>query len=70
MAFLPTINETPGPLLDAAGMIVFPGFPAADLYEFRLYATAVQIIIWSTIGLVFGALVSRLADRPRRAVAV
>ena len=62
MAFLPTIDETPGPLLDAAGTIVFPGFPAADLYEFRLYAMVVQMIIWSTIGLVFAALVSRLVE--------
>ncbi|MGH3643584.1 MAG: CbtA family protein, partial [Mycobacterium sp.] len=38
MLILPTIDETPGPLRDDAGNIVFGGFPADDLYEFRLYS--------------------------------
>jgi len=62
MLVLPTINETPGPMLDAAGNIVFPGFPAGDLYEFRLYGLVTQVIIWATIGLVFGAMASRLLE--------
>ena len=40
MLILPTINETPGPMVNDAGTIVFPGFPAVDLYEFRLYTLA------------------------------
>ena len=63
---LPTINEIPGPLTDDAGTIVFPGFPAVDLYEFRLYTLVTQLIIWTTIGLVFGAMASKLLEGSRR----
>jgi len=70
MLVMPTIDETPGPLRDDAGTIVLPGFPAADLYEFRLYGLLTQVIIWATIGLVFGELASRLLDgRKRESVA-
>jgi hypothetical protein len=65
MAILPTINETPGPIVNDAGVIVFPGFSAVDLYEFRLYALGTQVIIWATIGLVFAASASRLLDGKR-----
>ncbi len=65
MLVLPTIDETPGPMLDDAGVIVFPGFPAVDMYEFRLYALGTQVIIWTTIGLVSAALLSRLLDGRR-----
>ena len=41
-------------------------FPAEDLYEFRLYTLTTQVIIWTTIGLVFAALVSRLLEEARR----
>ena len=63
MLILPTIDETPGPLLDGAGNIVYEGFPADDLYEFRLYSFGTQVVMWATIGLVFAALASRLLDR-------
>ena len=63
MLVLPTVDETPGPIHDAAGTIVFPGFPAADLYEFRLFALGTQVIIWTTIGLAGAAMLSRLLDR-------
>jgi hypothetical protein len=66
MLVLPTINETPGPMRDDAGDIVFPGFPAGDLYEFRLYGLATQVVIWATIGLVFGAMAGRLLDGRRQ----
>ncbi|WP_179470551.1 CbtA family protein [Mycolicibacterium vinylchloridicum] len=62
MLILPTINETPGPMVNDAGTIVFGGFPAADLYEFRLYALGTQVIVWTTIGLFGGAMLSRLLD--------
>jgi hypothetical protein len=65
MVILPTIDETPGPLRDDAGNIVFGGFPADDLYEFRLYSLGTQVVMWATIGLVFGALVSRLLETRR-----
>ena len=63
---LPSIDETPGPMRDSAGNIVFEGFPADDLYEFRLYALATQVLIWVTIGLVFGALATRVLEGKRQ----
>ena len=66
MLILPTISETPGPLVDDAGVIVYEGFPADVLYEFRLYSLGTQVIIYTTIGLVFAALASRLLDGKRQ----
>lgn len=57
---LPSVDETPGPLRDAAGAIVYPGFPADVLYEFRLVSLATQLVLWAGIGLVFSAVASRL----------
>ncbi len=62
---LPTIDETPGRLRDDAGNIIFGGFPADDLYQFRLYSLGVQVVMWATIGLVFAALVSKVLDGKR-----
>jgi Probable cobalt transporter subunit (CbtA) len=59
-------TETPLPLRDSHGLIVFPGFPADVLFKFRLYALINQLILWTTIGLAFGPLVERmLAPAPR-----
>jgi hypothetical protein len=66
MSVLPTIAETPQPLTDRNGTIIYPGFPADDLYAFRLYALGAQLLIWATIGVVFGALASRLLEGQRR----
>jgi predicted cobalt transporter CbtA len=60
MALLPTVDETPQPLRDASGAIIYPGFPADVLYEFRLVSLATQLVLWATIGLVFGTLAGRL----------
>jgi len=68
MLVLPTIDETPGPLRDEAGNIIFGGFPADDLYQFRLYSLGVQVVMWVTIGLVFAALISRVVDGRRSIV--
>lgn len=65
---LPTIDEIPGPVTDAAGTIIFPGFSADDLYDFRLYSLGTQVVMWATIGLVFGVLASRLLDGRRAEV--
>ncbi|WP_431233975.1 CbtA family protein [Mycolicibacterium psychrotolerans] len=62
MLVMPTINEIPGPMVNDAGTIVFPGFPATDLYEFRLYALGTQVIVWTTIGLAGAAMLHRLLD--------
>ena len=68
MLVLPTIDETPGPLRDDAGTIIYEGFPADDLYQFRLFSLGTQVVMWATIGLVFAALASRLLDGKRRDV--
>ncbi|MGV0790415.1 CbtA family protein [Mycolicibacterium sp. XJ1819] len=70
MVILPTISETPGPLRDDAGTIVYENFPADDLYEFRLFSLGTQIVMWATIALVFGALVSRLLEGKRQEPAI
>lgn len=57
---LPSVDETPEPLCDAAGAIVYPGFPADVLYEFRLVSLATQLVLWASIGLVFSVVSSRL----------
>src|SRR6195952_2367351 len=66
MLILPTINEIPGPMVNDAGGIVFPGFSAVDLYEFRLFSLGTQVIVWATIGLVSAALLSRLLEGKRQ----
>ncbi|MGW6605022.1 CbtA family protein [Streptomyces sp. NPDC055036] len=43
-------------------------FPAALLWEFRLASIAVQALLWTAFGLIFGALAER-ALRPRQAAA-
>jgi predicted cobalt transporter CbtA len=57
---LPAVDETPGPLRDASGAIVYPGFPADVLYEFRLVSLGTQLVLWATIGVVFATLAGRL----------
>ncbi len=48
---LPSVNETP------------EGFPAVVLWQFRIASAGAQLIMWTTIGLVFGALAERAATR-------
>jgi hypothetical protein len=61
------MTETPGPLRNPKGQIVFPGFPADVLFNFRLYSIINQLILWSGIGLIFGLLADRLlAAQSRR----
>jgi hypothetical protein len=63
-------TETPAPLTDASGKIVFPGFPADVLFNFRLFSIANQLILWATIGLVFAPMAERLlAPKPAKAAA-
>lgn len=54
------VSETPLPLKNAHGQIVFPGFPADLLFKFRLYSVLNQVILWSTIGLGLGFLAERM----------
>jgi hypothetical protein len=53
-------TETPLPLRDTKGAIVFPGFPADTLATFRLYSVAAQLLLWSVLGLVFGPMAERV----------
>lgn len=60
-------TETPLPLKNAHGQIVYPGFPADVLFKFRLYSVLDQILLWSTVGLTFGLLAERVLSPVRRA---
>lgn len=53
-------TETPLPLTDANGNIVYPGFPADVLFSFRLYSLGAQLLMWTTIGLVFAPMADRV----------
>ncbi|OBK12737.1 CbtA family protein [Mycobacterium asiaticum] len=56
---LPTVDETPA------------SFPADVLYEFRLVSLGTQLVLWTTIGLVFAELAARLlGERPERATSL
>ena len=51
--FLPVINEVP------------EGFPADLLWKFRVSSMVAQILMWGTLGLVFGTLVEKIVPTPR-----
>ena len=61
-------TEAPLPLRNSRGVIVYPGFPADVLFNFRLYSIASQLVLWAAIGLIFAPLADRLlAPGPARA---
>jgi predicted cobalt transporter CbtA len=51
---LPVVNEVP------------EEFPAVVLWKFRIASLGAQVIMWATLGLLFGALTERAMDRGRR----
>jgi len=55
-------TETPLPLYDANGNLVFPGFPADLLAKFRVYSIINQLILWGGIALLFAPQAQRLLD--------
>jgi Probable cobalt transporter subunit (CbtA) len=59
-------TETPLPLRNDKGAIVFPGFPADVLFAFRFYSVAAQLLMWSVIGLVFAPLAERVLSPSAR----
>ncbi len=61
--------ETPLALRDDAGNIVFPGFPADVLAEFRIVSIGTQLVLWSAIALVFAPLADRVINGRRSASA-
>jgi hypothetical protein len=56
-------TETPQPITNPAGQLVYPGFDADVLWKFRFYSIISQLIIWGVIGLVFSNLVERVVGR-------
>ena len=53
-ALLPAVNEVPD------------DFPAVVLWQFRIASLGMQVVMWTTIGLAFGALTERsLANKHR-----
>lgn len=52
----------------APGQILLPGFDADVLWKFRWYSLLNQVLIWTTIALIFGALVERFLSPPTRKV--
>jgi hypothetical protein len=63
-------TETPLPLRNAQGAIVYPGFPADTLFQFRFYSVAAQLILWTALALVFAPLADRLLNPKARKSAV
>lgn len=59
IALLPSFDEAPQALADHTGALVFPGFPARVLSDFRLYSVLSQAAMWAVIGVVFAALIGR-----------
>lgn len=57
-AFLPAVNEVPH------------GFSATLLWQFRLSAIAIQLVLWTAFGLVFGHLAERVVPTRSAATAV
>ncbi|UDY25034.1 CbtA family protein [Nocardioides sp. Kera G14] len=55
-------TETPLPLKDADGNLVFPGFPADLLAKFRVYSIINQVILWGGIALLFAPQAQKLLD--------
>lgn len=52
---LPGVNEVPGQLIDETGAVLFPGFPADLLYEFRLHSVLTATVMWLVLGTAFAA---------------
>jgi hypothetical protein len=54
------LTETPQPLTDPSGRIVYPGFDADVLYRFRLYSVGAQILLWGVLAVGFAPLAERV----------
>jgi len=61
-------TETPQPLKDPAGKIVFPGFDPDLLYDFRLYSALSAALTWAVLGLTFAPLAEKVLSSGDRAV--
>jgi len=52
-------TETPQPITNLQGQLVYPGFPADVLWKFRWYSILNQLLIWGAAALIFGGLLER-----------
>jgi hypothetical protein len=64
----PITNILPTPLVVdgqtiAPGQIVYPGFDPDVLWKFRWYSVLNQLLIWSSVAVLFGYLVERFVGR-------
>lgn len=64
MLLLPSLGESPQPLRDPPGKIVYPGFPADVLFNFRFFSVGAQLILWAALGLIFAPLAERVVAAP------
>jgi predicted cobalt transporter CbtA len=55
-ALLPTVDEVPGT------------FPASLLWNFRITSLGTQVVLWTALGLAFGALLTRPSKARRKAL--
>lgn len=57
------LTETPQPLRNPSGAIVYPGFDADVLSWFRIYSVIAQALLWGVVGVAFAPLADRLLVR-------
>ncbi len=66
---LPDFAEIPGPVMDG-NRIVAPGFPGQVVADYRVYAIANQVILWTVLTVVFvgliGLMMRRTTEQARR----
>lgn len=67
-ASLPSFDEVPTPLRSGE-TIVYPGFPADVLGDFRVHSIVNQMILWAVLGLVFATALTRIARHAGSAAA-
>ncbi|HEX3815546.1 MAG TPA: CbtA family protein [Mycobacteriales bacterium] len=62
-------TETPQPITNPKGQIVYPGFDPDVLWKFRWYSIINQLLIWTATALIFGALLERFlgTEKPAKA---
>ena len=54
------LTETPQPLTDPSGKVVFPGFDPDLLYWFRVYSVGAQLLLWGVLAVGFAPLADRV----------
>ncbi|WP_123024692.1 CbtA family protein [Mycolicibacterium stellerae] len=59
VALMPSFHEVPGPMTGPDGDIVFPGFPAEVLSDFRIGSLVTQAILWTVIAAGFVVMLPR-----------